>query len=78
VKTVAKYLVVRANGEARVVNRNARRLNLRLDEVAFPLTIRIGDAWGLIQAESITLDFPEAPAASVRKAGKPIVGEEES
>lgn len=54
-----QYLVLRANGEARVV-RKARRL--RVDEVAYRLRVRIPLAWGEV-AGDIELTMPPPPDA---------------
>jgi hypothetical protein len=64
-KTVKKFLVVRADGSARVV---ATRPNLRLDEFAYQLNIAIPDAWSRIIGQiDLTLPDPaDLPAVQVR------------
>jgi hypothetical protein len=54
-----QYLVIRADGEARVV-RKARRL--RVDEVAYRLRVRIPNAWGEVAGE-IDVTMPPPPDA---------------
>jgi hypothetical protein len=56
------YLVVRATGEMRVTK---TRTALRIDEVAFPLTVTIPATWGRVQPTSIDVALPEPPEARV-------------
>lgn len=65
VVTTQAFLVVRADGEMRVV-RGKRGLSLRLDEIAFPLIVSIPKQWGRVQSTSIELTMPEPPAAWVQ------------
>jgi hypothetical protein len=60
--TVKAHLVVRANGDVRVVKNKPR---LRLDEVAFPLTVTVPQQWGRVQATTIDVALPEPPEARV-------------
>lgn len=59
---VEGYLVVRADGEMRVTK---RRNPLRIDEVAFPLSVRIPHQWGRVQATTIDVEMPDPPEARV-------------
>lgn len=56
------YLIVRASGEMRVTK---TRPGLRIDEVAFPLTVTIPETWGRVQPTSIDVALPEPPEARV-------------
>lgn len=56
------YLIVRATGDMRVTK---KRPPLRIDEVAFPLTVSIPATWGRVQATSIDVQLPEPPEARV-------------
>lgn len=56
------YLVVRADGTMRVTK---KRINLAIDEVAFPLSVSIPKTWGRVQAMSIDVALPEPPEARV-------------
>jgi hypothetical protein len=56
------YLVVRATGDMRVTK---QRVALRIDEVAFPLTVTIPDTWGRVQPTTIDVALPEPPEALV-------------
>lgn len=56
------FLVVRADGDMRVLRGKPR---LRLDEVAFPVTVTIPTTWGKVQAASIDVQMPEPPEARV-------------
>lgn len=60
--TVKGFLVVRATGDMRVMK---RRNPLRLDEVAFPVTVSIPRQWGRVQTTLIELVMPEPPEAWV-------------
>ena len=65
-KTLRKYLILRATGEARVISR--KPIELRLDEVAFEMRINIPDAWGRIQAQALTVSMPdEIPTVEVER-----------
>lgn len=63
--TVKAFLVVKADGDIRVV-RGVRGVRLKLDEIAFPLTVSIPRQWGKVQATSIELTMPEPPEAWVQ------------
>lgn len=63
--TVKGHLVVSSLGEMRVV-KNAPRL--KLNEVAFPVTVTIPITWGRVQPTSISLTMPEPPEAFVTVA----------
>lgn len=60
--TVSSFLIVRANGDMRVVK---KAQHLRIDEVAFPLTVTIPTTWGRVQPTSIEVALPEPPEAIV-------------
>lgn len=60
--TVKGYLVVRADGDMRVLKKSVR---LSIDEVAFPLTVSIPSTWGRVQRTSIEVALPEPPDARV-------------
>lgn len=62
--TTSAFLVVRADGEMRVV-RGKRGITLRLDEIAFPISVSIPKQWGRVQATTIELTMPEPPDALV-------------
>lgn len=62
---VEGYLVVRGSGEMRVTR---KRVPLRIDEVAFPLSVRIPTTWGRVQSTTIDVDMPEPPEARVTVA----------
>lgn len=63
---VKKYLIVSANGDARVVTRSPR---LAWDEVAFPLEVTVPDTWGrLYRDRTIEVAIPgpaEGPEVAV-------------
>lgn len=69
--TTEGYLIVRANGDMRVTK---KRPALRLDEVAFPLTVSIPRSWGRVQPTSIDVSLPEPPEARVTVAEPEIDG----
>lgn len=71
--TVKGHLVVRASGEMRVVRGTPKRL--RIDEVAFPLSVTIPATWGRVQATTITVALPEPPEARVT-VGEPDLAED--
>lgn len=58
---VTKYLVIRADGTARVTTRWP---SLRTDEVAYRLRIEIPAGWGRI-AGNIDVTMPPPPGAEV-------------
>ena len=67
---IIRKLIFRADGEMRISK--GRTLQLRVDEVAFPLEVIIPDTWGKFYAENaITLTMPGVPSASV------VVGKKE-
>lgn len=55
---IERFLVVRADGDVRVV---ARRPRLRPDEVAYRLNVTIPPAWGRLAEGAISIDLPEPP-----------------
>lgn len=59
---VRGFLAVRSDGTLRVTKTNP---HLRLDEMAFPLSVTIPRTWGKVQAASIEVELPEPPAARV-------------
>lgn len=59
---LSAYLVVRADGEMRVTK---KRVNLRIDEVAFPLNVTVPQMWGRVQTTTIDVVLPEPPEARV-------------
>lgn len=60
------YLVVRANGDMRVTK---GRVALRIDEVAFSLTVTIPRMWGQVQPTAIDVALPDPPEARVTIGG---------
>jgi hypothetical protein len=60
--TTSGYLIVRASGDMRVTK---TRPPLRIDEVAFPLTVSIPATWGRVQPTSIDVALPDPPEARV-------------
>lgn len=60
--TTKGFLVVRADGSMRVTK---TRVQLAIDEVAFPLTVTIPATWGRVQPTSIDVALPEPPEARV-------------
>lgn len=70
---VQGFLVVRADGVLRTVKQNPR---LRLDEVAFPLSVRIPHQWGQVQPQRIEVELPDPPEARVT-VGKPELEDDE-
>lgn len=65
-KTITGYLVASAAGDLRTVKTTPR---LRMDEVAFPITVHIPITWGRVQATSIEVTMPEPPEATVLVEG---------
>lgn len=61
-KTIRRYLIVRASGDLRLTT---RRPTLRLDEVAYPLTVNVPDSWGRLATLSLDVTLPEAPTVEV-------------
>lgn len=59
---VRGFLAVRSDGTLRVTKTNP---HLRLDEVAFPLTVTVPRTWGKVQATAIEVALPEPPEARV-------------
>lgn len=56
-----RLLVVRADGATRIVN-TPHRARLGADEVAYPLTINLPDAWGKVDRNrEITVQMPDPP-----------------
>lgn len=69
-KKLTAYLVARADGQLRVVNRNPRG-RLRWDEVAVPVRVEIPDAWGEVRAEDeVVIRFPEPPTIEQEKESR--------
>jgi hypothetical protein len=66
--TAKAFLVVRADGQMRVVKNHP---HLPLNGVAFPITVTIPVAWGRVQPTSIEVTMPEPPEASVT-VGEPV------
>ncbi len=62
-KTFERVLIVRANGDCRVLSAD-RMIHLRLDEVGFNLNITIPDTWGRMQG-LINVELPDAPSSKV-------------
>ncbi len=61
--TVRGYLIVRGDGQMRMVSRTPR---LALDEVAFPVSVAIPRMWGVVHtANPITVTLPEPPEVQV-------------
>lgn len=50
------YLVISADGQARLVSRYPK---LRNDEVAYPMMVVLPSGWGLTQQATIELRLPE-------------------
>ena len=59
---VEGYLVVDAAGNLRVLKSTPR---LKMDEVAFRLTVSIPRTWGRVQSTTIDVALPEPPEARV-------------
>lgn len=57
-KTLARYLIVRADGQMRVVTQ-ARSPRLNFDEVGFRLLVTVPTAWGEVAPETIKVTVPE-------------------
>lgn len=70
-RTITGYLVATAGGELRTVKTTPR---LRIDEVAFPITVHIPITWGRVQKTSIEVTMPEPPEATVLVEG-PLLDE---
>lgn len=60
-KTLRRFLIVRADGTCRVTT---RRPSLRQDEVAYRLNVNVPDAWGKVKGD-IDITLPEPPPALV-------------
>jgi hypothetical protein len=56
------FLVVDASGNLRALKTMPR---LKMDEVAFPITVSIPRTWGRVQSTSIDVQLPEPPEARV-------------
>lgn len=56
------YIVIRADGQARLVSRYPR---LRSDEVAYPMLITLPSGWGQTAQTTIELRLPEGVATAV-------------
>jgi len=61
-RTFYRYLIIRSDGDCRVVTR--KPTDLRYDEVCYPLHVYVPDAWGLI-AKAIELVLPEPATMEV-------------
>lgn len=68
---ITGFLVVRADGTMRVTK---KRVQLSVDEVAFPLNVSIPKTWGRVQRMSIDVALPEPPEARVT-VGEPELDE---
>ncbi len=65
-KTFKRVLIVRANGDCRVIS-NTRMRRLRLDEVGFNLNITMPETWGKMQGLiDVKLPDPPTPEAIVK------------
>lgn len=73
-KTIRGYLVVRANGEMRVLKTRSQ-LRLKNDEVAFPLIVSIPETWGNVQDSKLHVELPDAPAATVTVSDEMVTPE---
>lgn len=64
---ISKWLVVRADGEVRIVGRQ-RALRLRNDEIAVPLDVSVPDAWGEVDHEQgVVIEMPPPPSIAQGK-----------
>lgn len=73
--TLRKWLIVKANGDARITKRKPSALDL--DEIAFEILVHMPNGWGKIHSESLTLKMPdEIPGIEEAKLFEkpPIVG----
>lgn len=64
-KTLVRFLIVRANGDCRVVSRPP---TLAPDEMAVRLHIQVPGAWGRVQNPPIEVVLPEVPRIEVSDA----------
>jgi hypothetical protein len=71
-KKVAKFLILRSDGECRIVTKYPR---LRFDEFAFRLNVTIPAGWGAVQSDSIELAMPEPPEGVAVHVDPAPVGE---
>ena len=69
-KTKRYWFVVNAKGDARI--RTRRPWDLKQDEVAVCLNVKIPDSWGRVMNDEITVTLPEA-RPSVEAEGEIIV-----
>lgn len=61
---VKGFLVVRADGDLRVVKKQPR---LGADEVAFPVTVNMpARPWGAVQRQDIEVTLPGGPEPKIR------------
>lgn len=67
------FLVVRADGSMRITKKRAA---LRLNEVAFPLSVNIPTTWGRVQTSTIEVVMPEPPEARVTIGAPEMDGDE--
>jgi hypothetical protein len=56
--TKLHYLVIRADGSARIVSRTP---NLRADEIAYRLRIAMPPGWGSLASGEIKVTLPDPP-----------------
>jgi hypothetical protein len=61
VRIVSGFLIVRADGDMRVVKKTPY---LDFNEVAFHLKVSIPDAWAKVQGD-VNIELPEPPPAEV-------------
>lgn len=60
-KTLNRWLVIKADGDVRIRTRRPATGELGYDEFAIPLTINIPDPWGRIASDGIDITLPEPP-----------------
>lgn len=70
-RTMRRWLIVKANGDTRVVTRSpAGRLDR--DECAVLVELRVPSGWSAVAADPITVQLPEPPTFSTPD-GEPIL-----
>lgn len=60
-KKFTRFLVVRADGSMRIINSRTHARRLRLDEVAYEITVTMPASWGQLAEGGINITMPEAP-----------------
>lgn len=65
-RTLTRYLIVRADGAIRAVQKRPR--DLRLDEVAYRVMIEVPEGWAQVRGD-VRVTFPEPPEAVVEEHG---------